>query len=478
MDETQLNILFSNGILVDSSIKDINISDIEGLIKSLKENNVDFLDINTFHKLYEGEASTDSSIEIIKNYEGEISEAKPANWVNYFNDRFNRLKTILMSKDRSGLLSIANIKNMPQSSDVKSIVMVSSVSISPVKKYTILDIEDNTGSYKAIITNPNQEILEDQVVIISGRKYNDAIFVKDIIFPDIQMKEKVKQEMDDAFILFLSDIHVGSKLFVEDAFEKFIKWINGDIQEYSDIAKLVKFIVLNGDLIDGIGVYPDQEKELAITDLKGQYDKLYSFLDRIPKNIKIILSQGNHDATHIAEPQPKLDKVFAENLYKLKNAVFLSNPYQVNLIVGKSTINLLSYHGFSITYYANKIPKYTKMDAEDIENIMKIQLKSRHLAPSHGSTQLMPLPKDYLVIEETPDIYATGHIHKTLASIYKGTVLINSSCWQYQTSYQKKYGMVPDVAKIPVVNMRDKSFQILDFLGDKVQIYKKGLRGE
>ncbi len=478
MDETQLNILFSNGILVDSSIKDINISDIEGLIKSLKENNVDFLDINTFHKLYEGEASTDSSIEIIKNYEGEISEAKPANWVNYFNDRFNRLKTILMSKDRSGLLSIANIKNMPQSSDVKSIVMVSSVSISPVKKYTILDIEDNTGSYKAIITNPNQEILEDQVVIISGRKYNDAIFVKDIVFPDIQMKEKVKQEMDDAFILFLSDIHVGSKLFVEDAFEKFIKWINGEIQEYSDIAKLVKFIVLNGDLIDGIGVYPDQEKELAITDLKGQYDKLYSFLDRIPKNIKIILSQGNHDATHIAEPQPKLDKVFAENLYKLKNAVFLSNPYQVNLIVGKSTINLLSYHGFSITYYANKIPKYTKMDAEDIENIMKIQLKSRHLAPSHGSTQLMPLPKDYLVIEETPDIYATGHIHKTLASIYKGTVLINSSCWQYQTSYQKKYGMVPDVAKIPVVNMRDKSFQILDFLGDKVQIYKKGLRGE
>jgi DNA polymerase II small subunit len=478
MDETQLNILFSNGILVDSSIKDVNIPDIEGFIKLLKENNVDFLDIDLFHKLYDGEASTDSSVEVIKNYEGEISAAKPANWVNYFNDRFNRLKTILMVKDRSGLLSLANIKNMPQSSDVKSIVMVSSVSISPVKKYTILDIEDNTGSYKAIITNSNQEILEDQVVIISGRKYNDAIFVKDIVFPDIQMKEKVKQEMDDAFILFLSDIHVGSKLFVEDAFEKFIKWINGEIPEYSNISKLVKFIVLNGDLIDGIGVYPDQEKELAITDLKGQYDKLYSFLDRIPKNIKIILSQGNHDATHIAEPQPKLDKVFAESLYKLKNAVFLSNPYQVNLIVGKSKINLLSYHGFSITYYANKIPKYTKMDAEDIENIMKIQLKSRHLAPTHGSTQLMPLTRDYLVIDETPDIYATGHIHKTLASIYKGTVLINSSCWQHQTSYQKKYGMVPDVAKIPVVNMRDKSFQILDFLGDKVQTYKKGLKEE
>ena len=476
MDEDQLNTLFSNGILVDSSIKDINISDVSGLISSLKEKNINFLDINTFHDLYDGEASTDSSIEIIKNYEGEISESKPPNWVNYFNDRFNRLKAILMSKDRSGLLSLSNIKNMPQGSDVKSIVMVSSVSISPIKKYTILDVEDNTGSYKAIITNSNQEILEDQVVMITGRKYNDAIFVKDIIFPEIQMREKVKQEIDDTFILFLSDIHVGSKLFVNDAFERFIKWINGEIPEYSNIAKLVKFIVLNGDLIDGIGVYPDQEKELAISDLKGQYDKLYSFLDRIPKNIKLILSQGNHDATHIAEPQPKLDKTFAESLYKLKNAVFLSNPYQVNLVVGKAKINLLSYHGFSIPYYANKIPKYSKMNAEDIENIMKIHLKSRHLAPSHGSTQLMPLPRDYLVIEETPDIYATGHIHKTLASIYKGTVLINSSCWQYQTSYQKKYGMDPDVAKVPLVNMRDKSFKILDFLGDKIQVYKKGLK--
>ena len=476
MNENQLNILFSNGILVDSSIKDINILDLDLLIKSLKGKNITFLDMDTFHKVYSGETADDSSVEIVKNYEGEISESKPVNWVNYFNDRFSRIKNILIMKDRSGLMSLSNIKNMPQSSDVKTIAMVSSVSVSPIKKYTILDIEDNTGTYKAIITNSNQEILEDQVITITGRKYNDAIFVKDIVLPDIQMKEKTKQEMDDAFILFISDIHIGSRLFVAEAFEKFIKWINGDILEYSNIAKLVKFIVLNGDLIDGIGVYPDQEKELGIKDLKVQYDKLYEYLDRIPKHIKILISQGNHDATHIAEPQPKLDRSFAGSLYNLKNGIFLSNPYQVNLTVSKTKINLLSYHGFSIPYYANKIPKYSKMDAEDIESIMKIMLKSRHLAPSHGSTQLMPLPMDYLVIDETPDIFATGHIHKTLASIYKGTVLINSSCWQHQTSYQKKYGMVPDVAKIPIVNLRDKSFQILDFLGDKVQIYKKGLK--
>ncbi|EFD92318.1 MAG: DNA-directed DNA polymerase [Candidatus Parvarchaeum acidophilus ARMAN-5] len=476
MDEEQLNKLFSNGILVDSSIKDLEIADLDSIITSLKEKKITFLDLDTFHNIYSGEAYSDSSIEIIKSYDGELSESKPINWVNYFNDRFSRIKNMLMLKDKSGLMSLSNIKNMPQSSEVKTIAMVSSVSISPVKKYMILDIDDNTGTYKTIISDQNHEILEDQVISISGRKYNDAIFSKNIGFPDIQIKDKVTQEIDDSFILFLSDIHVGSKLFVGDAFERFIKWINGEIPEYSSIAKLVKFIVLNGDLIDGIGVYPNQEKELDIKDLKGQYSKLYEYLGRIPKNIKILISPGNHDATHIAEPQPKLDHNFADSLYKLKNATFLSNPYQVNLCVGKSKTNLLAYHGFSITYYANKIPKYSKMDPDDIENIMKIMLKSRHLAPSHGSTQILPLPKDYLVIDETPDIFATGHIHKTLVSTYKGTILVNSSCWQRQTSYQKKYGMVPDIAKVPIVNIRDKSFQILDFLGDKVQIYKKGIK--
>ena len=283
-------------------------------------------------------------------------------------------------------------------------------------------------------------------------------------------------EIEDSYALFLSDIHVGSKLFAKEPIEKFIKWINGEIEEYMEIAKLTKFIIITGDLVDGIGVYPDQEKELNITDLKEQYSALYSFLDRIPKHIKILISQGNHDATHIAEPQPRLDAFFGGDLYKLENAVFLSNPYQVNLVVSGHKTNLLGYHGFSITYYVNTISKYNKMTTEDVAAIMKLQLKSRHLAPTHGSTQVIPLTQDYLVIDETPDIYAAGHIHKTLVSKYKETILINASCWQHQTSYQKKYGVDPEVAKVPVVNLKTKESQILDFLGEKVQIYRKGIK--
>ena len=55
MDENQLNILFSNGILVDSSIKEVKIADLDGLISTLKNKNINFLDVGTFHELYDGE---------------------------------------------------------------------------------------------------------------------------------------------------------------------------------------------------------------------------------------------------------------------------------------------------------------------------------------------------------------------------------------------------------------------------------------
>ncbi|MCL5009362.1 MAG: metallophosphoesterase [Candidatus Parvarchaeota archaeon] len=477
MNRQDLDKLFSNGVLVDASVEGADIKNVDDLISKLKAKGTFILDSSVLHDLYSGAIEEDQKhVDIIKNYEGETSASKPADWAAYFNDRFNRLREMLVVKENGGLMSLSQVKGMPSGSDVKFIAMISNVSISPIKKFMILDIEDNTTSYRALSSTIREEVLQDQVVVIKGKKSKDAVFVDSIILPDIAVKEQTDKNMPDSYAVFISDIHVGSKLFARESFEKLIKWLNLEIEEYSNIAKAVDFIILAGDLVDGIGVYPDQEKELEINDLKAQYEELYKILDRIPKRIKLIISQGNHDATHIAEPQPRLDPAFGDPLYQLDNAMFLSNPYQVNLVVGQYKTNLLVYHGFSIPYYANTISKYNKMNTEDIEAIMKLHLRSRHVAPTHGSTQVVPLQKDYLVIDETPDIYVTGHIHKALLGKYKGTVLVNSSCWQYQTSYQKKYDIVPEIAKVVLVNLKNKEGLILDFLGERIQIYKKAIK--
>ena len=41
-----------------------------------------------------------------------------------------------------------------------------------------------------------------------------------------------------------------------------------------------------GDSIDGVGIYPGQEKDLKIKDIKEQYVKLAEYYKRIPKHIE------------------------------------------------------------------------------------------------------------------------------------------------------------------------------------------------
>ena len=76
-------------------------------------------------------------------------------------------------------------------------------------------------------------------------------------------------------IAFTSDIHVGSKLFLEKQFVKFIEWLNGNVDTRKDIAEKIKYLVISGDLVDGIGVYPNQDKELSISDIYKQYSVLF-----------------------------------------------------------------------------------------------------------------------------------------------------------------------------------------------------------
>ena len=172
MKEDELAKFFAQGILVDASVQDMDIVDVDGLISRIKQSGATFLDAKLLYELSEKNEENDAfSVEVVKSYGGEKSAAKPADWIGCFNDRFNRLKNILMSKPECGsAMSISNIKTAPNSSTVSTIAMVSNVSISPIKKFMILEIEDNTGSFKAISSQTNQEIIKDQGIRLSRQQ--------------------------------------------------------------------------------------------------------------------------------------------------------------------------------------------------------------------------------------------------------------------------------------------------------------------
>ncbi len=55
------------------------------------------------------------------------------------------------------------------------------------------------------------------------------------------------------------------------------------------LASKVKYVVVDGDIVDGIGVYPNQDRDLAILDIYAQYKLFFNLISMIPDYIHIFV---------------------------------------------------------------------------------------------------------------------------------------------------------------------------------------------
>ena len=308
----------------------------------------------------------------------------------------------------------------------------------------------------------------DEIVALKCSGTRDMIFVNDIIFPDSRILEKKKSKYEE-YAVFTSDIHVGSDKFLEKNFVKFISWINGNVGDANQKkeALKVKYLFITGDSIDGVGVYPDQEAQLLIKDVNEQYKKLSELLLSIRPDVNIILCAGQHDAVRVAEPQPIIGEYYGSSLNLLNNIYLVTNPSLVS--IGKEVkLKVLMYHGASMHGIINEIDSLRLNKAHNSPtSVVKYMLKKRHLAPTHSLVTYIPLEKeDALLINEIPDIVATGDLHRPEISEYNGILLIASSCWQSKTPFEEKVGNNPDPCKVPIFNLKTREMKILDFSQD------------
>src|SRR3989442_13737907 len=87
-------------------------------------------------------------------------------------------------------------------------------------------------------------------------------------------------------------------------------------------------------------------------------------------------------------------------------------------------------------------------------DVMKAMLRMRHLAPIYGGkTPIAPEAGDHLIIDEIPDIFATGHVHAAGGDQYRGVVLVNSATWQAQTPDPKMRNTGPRPRRPPTVDL-------------------------
>jgi len=128
------------------------------------------------------------------------------------------------------------------------------------------------------------------------------------------------------------------------------------------------------------------------------------------------------------------------------NVIHVGNPALVDV----EGVKILIYHGRSLDDLVTKIPR---LSYEEPTKAMEELLKRRHLAPSYGNrSPIAPEKEDYLVIDEVPDVLHSGHIHTYGTSFYRGVFLVNSSCWQSQTEFQRKMNLNPTPGIVSVYN--------------------------
>ena len=385
------------------------------------------------------------------------------NLIAYFKSRYEKLANILQKRpELRNFTKIADIDDSQE--NLTLILMVREIRTSK-NGHKIVEFEDDTGSISILFTNKNEELfadaeklVKDEVVGVIANKSNDSNFAfgQQIIYPGVL---RIPEKEMDFGIVFLSDVHIGSLTFLEDAFQRFIDWINCEYgsEDQRRVAEDVKYLIIGGDIVDGIGVYPNQEKELAIKDITQQYNEAAKFLGNIRSDIKIIIAPGNHDASRVAEPQPAVPQEYAKALYELDNVEFISNPGVVSL----DGINVLIYHGRSFDDLVMAIKEFSH---ERNDLLMEELLKKRHLAPIYGErTPLASELEDYLVIEDIPDVFHTGHVHINTYRKFKGIHLINSGTFQTQTEFQKIYNIEPTPAEVPVLHKgKYKHFKFIE----------------
>ena len=426
-------------------LENVDVGKLEKIIKEIvrektrqKRFQINQDDLETYLGIKE-DSSLQSEVKIITDPTNKITTGEGVKGYNaLFSSRFNKLKRIISDRPESRMLkSIASVKTAKSEDDMYVCGLVTA-RISE-RNLTKIVLEDPSGTIEGIIFDTELQktagtLLTDQFIMARvNLAKNSGFIIKDIILPDIP-DQAVNKSETESYAVFLSDLHIGSRYFMHEEFSEFVSWLSTP----DPVARKIRFVLIGGDVVDGVGIYPNQDKELVCQTIEEQLQMVDDLIEKIPKNIKIIIMPGNHDPGRRALPQPAIPKKYNSTLWDRENVVMVGNPAVVSL----NGVKVMMFHGQSIDDIVKTTPG---LSYDSPTNVMRHLLRARHLSPIYGSqTPIAPEMEDLLVIEDVPDIFHVGHVHRAQLDMYKGILLINSGSWQKQTPFQASVGMTPN----------------------------------
>jgi len=398
------------------------------------------------------------SVEVSNDMTGRSTGAgEYRDFVETFRDRYDRLSAKLRS--RVTHRPAESLQSASGGGEAGMIGMVADIR-STANGHWLVELEDTTGVFPCLVMKDRgiaelvDELLLDEVIAVEGSLSDDGgvLFVDSLHFPDVPRTFEPRTADRHVRAALVSDVHVGSREFMADAWSRFADWL------HTEDAAEVEYLLLAGDMVEGVGVYPDQDEELSIVDIYDQYEAFSEHLKEVPGDVEVVMIPGNHDAVRLAEPQPGFDAELRE-IMSAHDPRIVSNPSTVTI----EGVSVLMYHGVSLDEVIAELPE-EKASYDHPHRAMYQLLKKRHVAPQFGGhTRIAPEAKDYLVVDEVPAIFHTGHVHKLGWGKYRNVLAVNSGCWQAQTTFQKSVNIDPDGGYAPVVDLDTLELTVYDF---------------
>jgi len=316
-----------------------------------------------------------------------------------FSDRYSKLLKIMMARSQSSRIApIASVTTgkITDETFIAGLLMDRRVD----RDVTKLVIDDPTGSIEILVFNRELQesansLLMDQFLMASiATGKNGGFVARQLLVPDIP-EHIANHSKTETYAVLISDLHVGSKYFMEKEFAEFISWLSSP----DPIARKVRFLLICGDIVDGVGIFPNQDKELLLVDVDEQMAKAAQLLDKIPKHIKVFIIPGNHDPGRRALPQPAIPEKHNMNLWNRENFFMLGNPSVLEL----NGVKILMFHGQSLDDVVGTTPGLSYAQPA---RAMRALLRTRHLSPIYGKRT--PI---------APELEAVSYTHLTLPTI-------------------------------------------------------------
>src|SRR5574341_1188551 len=176
-----------------------------------------------------------------------------------FVNRYSKLLKIIMQRSQAKKLTqIETVKAGKPKEDVFVSGLLMDRKIE--RDVTKLVVDDPTGSIETLVFNKDLQLVANSLLIdqfvmqsvTTGK--NGGFIAKELVVPDVP-DHITNRSKTETYAVLISDLHVGSKYFMEKEFTEFVAWLSSP----DPVAKKIRFVLVCGDVIDGVGIFPNQD---------------------------------------------------------------------------------------------------------------------------------------------------------------------------------------------------------------------------